>query len=69
MLMATKKLQHYFTDHKVTVFTSFPLGRVIRSCDAMGHITKSALELMGYDIKYAPDTAIKSQALVDFIAK
>jgi hypothetical protein len=60
MLMATKKLQHYFTDHEVTVITSFPLDEVVHSRDATGHISKRALELMGYDIKYAPRAAIKS---------
>jgi hypothetical protein len=69
MLMATKKIQHYFTDHQVTVVTSFPLGEVVHSHDAMGHISKWALEVMGYDIKYAPCGAIKSQALADFIAE
>lgn len=28
-----------------------------------------ALELMAYDIRYAPRTAIKSQALADFVAE
>jgi hypothetical protein len=67
--MGTKKLQHYFTDHKVTVVTLFPLGKVVHSRDATGHISKWALELMGYDIKYTPRMAIKSQALADFIAE
>jgi hypothetical protein len=35
----------------------------------MGMITKWALELMGLDIGYVPQTMIKSQALVDFVAK
>jgi hypothetical protein len=38
MLMVTKKLQHYFTDHEVTVVTSFPLGEVVHSRDATGRI-------------------------------
>jgi hypothetical protein len=38
--MATKKLQHYFTDHEVTIVTSFPLGEVIHSRDATGQISK-----------------------------
>jgi hypothetical protein len=66
VLMATKKLQHYLTNHEVTVVTSFPLGEVVHSRDATGRISKWALELMGYDIEYAPRTAIKSQALADF---
>ena len=26
VIMAAKKLQHYFTEHEVSVITSFPLG-------------------------------------------
>ena len=60
MLMATQKLLHYFTDHEVLVVTSYPLGNIVRNCDAMGWISKWALKLMGHDIKYIPRTAIKS---------
>ena len=67
--MATKKLQHYFTEHEVSVVTSFPLGEVIRNRDAVVRISKWAVELMGYDIKFIPCIAIKSQALFDFITE
>ena len=67
--MVTQKLLHYFTDHKVTVVTSYPLGGIIRNRDATGWISKWALKLMGHDIRYIPRTAIKSQALADFIAE
>ena len=67
--MATRKLLHYFTDHEVTVVTSYPLGDIIRNHDVVGQISKWALELMGHDIRYTPRTAIKSQALTDFVAK
>ena len=30
MLMATQKLLHYFTDHEVSVITSYPLGYIIQ---------------------------------------
>ena len=69
VIMAAKKLQHYFTEHEVSVVTSFPLGEVVRNRDAVGRISKWAVELMGYDIKFIPRTAIKSQALADFIAE
>ena len=69
MLMATRKLLHYFTDHEVIVVTSYPLGDIIRNRDAAGRISKWALELMGHDIRYTPRTAIKSQALMDFVAE
>ena len=60
VVMATKKLQHYFTEHEVSVVTSFPLGEVVRDRDAVGRISKWAVELMGYDVKFVPRTAIKS---------
>ena len=69
MLMATRKLLHYFIDHEVTIVTSFPLGDIVRNRDTVGRISKWALELMSHDIRYIPHTAIKSQALVDFVAE
>ena len=60
MLMATRKLLHYFTNHEVVVVTSYPLGDIIRNRDAVGRISKWALELMGHDMRYIPYTTIKS---------
>ena len=40
VLMATRKLLHYFTDHEVTVVTSYPLGDIIRNRDTVGRISK-----------------------------
>ena len=42
------------------VVMSFPLGEVVQNKDATRRITKWALELMGQDISYASQTAIKS---------
>ena len=69
VLITKRKLRHYFESHPVTVATSFPLGEVVWSQDAIGRTTKWALELMDQGITYAPRTAIKSQVLVDFIAE
>jgi ribonuclease HI len=67
--MAAKKLQHYFTEHEVSVVTSFPIREVVRNRDAVGRISKWEVELMGHDVKFVPRTAIKSQALANFIAE
>ena len=67
--MAAKKLQHYFTEHEVSVVSLFPLEEVVRNRDAVGRISKWVVELMGYDIKFVPRIAIKSQALAYFIAE
>ena len=69
VLITERKLRHYFESHPVMVVTSFPLGKVIQNRDAIGRITKWALELMGQGISYAPRTVIKSQVLVDFIVE
>ena len=60
MMMATRKLLHYFNDHEVSVVTSYPLGDIIHNYDATRRISKWALKLMGHDIRYIPLTAIKS---------
>ena len=67
ILMGTRKLLQYFTDHEVTVVTSYPLGYIVRNHDAVGWISEWALKLMDHDIRYIPRTTIKSQALVDFV--
>ena len=36
VLMATRKLLHYFTNHEVIVVTSYPLRDIIRNHDAAG---------------------------------
>jgi hypothetical protein len=60
ILIAKRKLRHYFESHPVTVVTSFPLGEVVQNRDATGRIGKWALELMGEGILYASRMAIKS---------
>jgi hypothetical protein len=54
VLIARRKLRHYFESHPVMVVSSFPLSEVIQNRDAMGRITKWALELMGEGITYTP---------------
>jgi hypothetical protein len=49
------------------VVTSFPLGEVVQNRDSTGRIMKWALELMGEGLTYAPQTAIKSQVLANFV--
>ena len=60
VLMATRKLLHYFTDHKVSVVTSYPLGYIVRNHNTTRRISTWALKLIHHDIRYIPHTAIKS---------
>jgi ribonuclease HI len=53
----------------VTVVSSFPLGEIIQCREASGRIAKWVVELMGETISFAPQKAIKSQVLADFLAE
>jgi ribonuclease HI len=69
VVLARRKLRHYFEAHPVTVVSSFPLGEIIRNPDAAGRIAKWSVELMGETLAYALRKAIKSQILADFVAE
>jgi ribonuclease HI len=51
------------------VITDFPLADILHNQDATGRISKWAVELEVLSIDFKPRTAIKSQALVDFMAQ
>ena len=69
ILITSRKLRHYFDDYKISVVTDFPLGDILHNRDATGRISKWAVELGALELKFTPRTAIKSQALVDFLAE
>jgi hypothetical protein len=51
------------------VVTDFPLEDILHNRDATGRISKWAVELGALNIDFTPRKAIKSQALIDFVAK
>jgi ribonuclease HI len=68
ILIASRKLRHYFDEYKITVI-DFPLVDILHNQDATGRISKWAVELEALSIDFKPRTAIKSQALVDFMVE
>jgi hypothetical protein len=69
VLLTARKLRHYFDDHKVIVVTGFPIGDILHNKEVIGRIAKWACELGAHDIEFRPRTAIKTQALVDFVSE
>ena len=65
--MASRKLKHYFLGHPIIVVSSAPLGDIIQNREATGRVAKWPIELGPHGLKYRPRSAIKSQALMDFI--
>jgi hypothetical protein len=59
VLIMKRKLLHYFESHPIHVVTSFGLEEIVGNRLATRRIAKWALELMGLDITYMPQTVIK----------
>jgi hypothetical protein len=68
MLMASRKLQHYFQAYHIIVPSSQPLKDIMRNREATRRIGKWATELNEFTIDYVHRSSIQSQVLVDFIA-
>jgi hypothetical protein len=60
VVMASRKLRHYFEAFKVQVTSDRGLGELFRNPEASVRITKWAAKLSGYHITFEPRTTIKS---------
>jgi hypothetical protein len=69
LLITSRKLRHYFESHKITVVTDFSLRDILHNRDAIGRISKWAVELEALNINFSPQKAIKSQVLTDFMTE
>ncbi|KAK0604374.1 hypothetical protein LWI29_015028 [Acer saccharum] len=58
-----------FVTSRNQVYTDSPLKLILQKPEVSGRLTKWAVELSEYDIKYTPKAAIKGQAVSDFIAE
>jgi hypothetical protein len=68
VLIASRKLRHYFQAYHIVVPSSQPPKDIMRNREATGRIRKWAPELNEFFIDYVHRSSIQSQALVDFIA-
>ena len=69
LVMASRKLCHYFQAHEIMVVTRFPLQRILRNPKATGRIVEWALELSRFGLKFESTSTIQSRALAEFIAE
>jgi hypothetical protein len=68
VLMASRKLWHYFQAYHIIVPSSQPLKDAMRNREATRRIGKWAVELNEFSIDYVHRSSVQSQALADFIA-
>ena len=69
LVTVARKLRPYFQAHSVIVLTNHPLRKVMNKPNAVGRLIQWSIELSKFDIDYRPRTAIKAQALADFVAE
>jgi hypothetical protein len=67
VLMASRKLRHYFQSHNIIVPSTLPLKDIIRNREALGRIGKWAAET-NESIDFMHRSSIQSQVLTYFIA-
>src|SRR5215216_6620430 len=67
LIMASRKLRHYFQALEIMVVTRFPLQRILRNPKATGRIVEWALELSSFGLKFESTSTIQSRALAEFI--
>jgi ribonuclease HI len=60
VLVASRKLRHYFQAHRVVVVTAFPLKTILHNSNATGNIVKWAAELAEFQLEFQPRHAVKS---------
>ncbi|PKA60529.1 putative mitochondrial protein [Apostasia shenzhenica] len=69
LLITARRLRPYFQSHTIQVVTDQPLLKILHTPEVSGRLLKWSIELGEYDIRFAPRTAIKAQALADFVAE
>ena len=69
LIVASCKLRPYFQVNPILVMLDQPIRKSMNKPEAAGRMVQWVIELSQFDIEYHPRTAIKAQALVDFIAE
>ena len=69
LIITSHRIRPYFQAHPIKVLTNHPLKQVLQKPEASGRLLKWSVELSQFDVSFHPRTAIKGQALADFITE
>ena len=69
LLLASRKLRHYFQGYPIMVVTSFPLEQILRNPNATDHVVGWNIELQTFNLRFDTTRVIKGRALADFVAE
>jgi ribonuclease HI len=66
LLIASRKLHHYFQGHPIKVVTDRPLETILRNPNVTRRVAEWAVELQPFEISFETTKVIKSKALAEF---
>ncbi|GKV49152.1 hypothetical protein SLEP1_g55918 [Rubroshorea leprosula] len=69
VVTSAKKLRPYFQSHPIIVLTDQPLRQILQKPECSGRLIKWAVELGEFEITFQQRSAIRAQALADFIVE
>ena len=69
LLVASRKLRHYFQGHPIKVVSAYPLERVLRSPNSAGRVAEWNTELQAFQLEFSTTRVIKGAALADFFGR
>jgi hypothetical protein len=69
LLIASRKLRHYFQGHPIKVVTNRPLETILRNPNVTERVAEWAVELQPFEISFETTKVIKSKALAEFTAE
>ena len=69
LLVASRKLRHYFQGHRIKVVSAYPLERVLRIPNSAGRVAEWNIELQAFQLEFSTTRVIKGAALADFVVE
>ena len=69
LLVASRKLRHYFQGHPIKVVSAYPLESVLRSPNSARRVAEWNIELQAFQLEFSTTRVIKGAALADFMAE
>jgi hypothetical protein len=69
LLIASRKLRHYFQGHPIKVVTDRPLETILHNPNVTRRVAEWAVELQPFEISFETTKVIKSKALAKFTAE
>ncbi|GKV40302.1 hypothetical protein SLEP1_g47964 [Rubroshorea leprosula] len=67
VVTSARKLRPYFQSHPIIILTDQPLRQILQKPECSGRLIKWAVELGEFEITFQQRSAIRAQALADFI--